>query len=330
MRKFVLLTVLLAFLLTTAGFSYSVVLMITGEVGGNPIYEMMVAGAEEAAEEAGFSLRVVEGGYNPANWEPTLISLASTGLYDLVVTFSEGMPESVVRAARMFPNQKFVLMEAVIKDPPPNVYSFGFRDEEMTYLAGYFAGLVTTSDLPRANPQKRIGLLAGDIYPAMTDIMRPAYINGARAVDPEIELVFSAVGSWADPAKGGELAQAQFEQGVDIILAVAGGSGVGAIEKAVAMDKYVIGVNSNMIHFAPGTILACTLKHADIAMKTVLLRGTAGELEFGSYDRWGIKEGVLGFTLDDPNFLANVTYEIVEELKEVIAAFERGEIDPLQ
>lgn len=330
MKRFVLLTVLLAFLLTTAGFSYSVVLMITGEVGGNPIYEMMVAGAEKAAEEAGFSLRVVEGGYNPANWEPTLISLASTGLYDLVVTFSEGMPASVVRAANMFPNQKFVLMEAVIKDAPPNVYSFGFRDEEMTYLAGYFAGLVTTSDLPRANPQKKIGLLAGDIYPAMTDIMRPAYINGARAVDPDIELVFSAVGSWADPAKGGELAQAQFEQGVDIVLAVAGGSGVGAIEKAVAMGKYVIGVNSNIIHFAPGTILACTLKHADIAMKTVLLWGIAGELEFGSYDRWGIKEGVLGFTLDDPNFLGNVTDEMVEELKEVIAAFERDEIDPLQ
>jgi len=329
-KRSLLLTVLLAVVFASVGLSYSVVLMITGEVAGNPIYEMMVAGAEEAAEEAGFSLRVVEGGYNPADWEPTVISLASIGQYDLIVTFSEGMPESVKRAANIFPNQKFVLMEAVIEDPPPNVYSFAFRDEEMTYLAGFFAGLVTTSDLPCANPQKKIGLLAGDIYPAMTDRMRPAYINGARAVDPEIELVFSAVGSWADPAKGGELAQAQFEHGVDILLTIAGGSGVGAIEKAVAMNKYIIGVNANIIHFAPGTILACTLKHADIAMKSVLLSAEAGELEFGSYDKWGIKEGVLGFTLDDPNFLANVTEEMVERLKEVISAFERDEIDPLE
>jgi len=117
---------------------------------------------------------------------------------------------------------------------------------------------------------------------------------------------------------------------VDILLTIAGGSGVGAIEKAVAMNKYIIGVNANIIHFAPGTILACTLKHAHIAMETVLVAAAVGELEFGSYDIWGIKEGVLGFTLDDPNFLANVTEEMVERLKEVISAFERGEIDPLK
>src|SRR6056297_3577293 len=119
--------------------------MITGEIGGNPIYEMMAKGAKEAAEEGDFNLKIVEGGYNPAKWEPTLISLAATGQYDVVVTFTEGMPKSVEKAAKMFQDQKFILIDGIAREMD-NVFSLGFNDEEMAYLSGAFAALVTTSD----------------------------------------------------------------------------------------------------------------------------------------------------------------------------------------
>jgi len=315
-------------LIGVAVFSYSVALMITGEVGGNPIYEMMVKGAEEAAAEAGFELKVVEGGYNPAKWEPTLFSLAASKQYDLVVTFTEGMPRSVEKVAQMFPNQKLALLDG-IANPMPNVYSLGFKDEEMTYLAGYFAGLVTKSSLPRANSDLKIGLIAGDIYPAMTNRMKPAYENGAHAVDENIEVLFSAAGTWSDPNKGSELAQAQYSQGADIILIIAGGTGVGVIEKAKEMGKYVIGVDSNIISFAPGTILACTLKNADKAMKSTLLRAFRGELPFGTVERWGLKEGVIGFTFDDPNYIEIVPESIREKMIQVYKDLMNGVIDPL-
>ena len=163
----------------------------------------------------------------------------------------------------------------------------------------------------------------------MTNRMKPAYENGAHAVDENIEVLFSAAGTWSDPNKGSELAQAQYSQGADIILIIAGGTGVGVIEKAKEMGKYVIGVDSNIISFAPGTILACTLKNADKAMKSTLLRAFRGELPFGTVERWGLKEGVIGFTFDDPNYIEIVPESIREKMIQVYKDLMNGVIDPL-
>jgi len=308
--------------------AYSVALLITGEVGGNAIYEMMVDGAKKAAKDFGFDVKIVEGGYNPAKWEPLLISLASTKSYDLIITFTEGMPKSVEKAARIFPQQKFALLDG-IAPVLPNVYSLGFKDEEMAYLAGYFAALVTKSDLEGANAQLRVGMIAGDIYPAMTEKMKPAYERGAKSVDPRIEVIFSVAGSWADPNKGSELAQLQFSQGVDVIFTVAGGTSVGAIQRAKELGKYIIGVDSNIIGISPNTILACVLKKADIAIYDLLRRAYHGELAFSTYERWGIKEGVIGFTFDDPYYLQNVPEQIREQMLKVFEEMREGKINPL-
>ena len=130
------ITFVIMLFMVVSAFSFSVALMITGEIGGNPIYEMMVSGAESASAELGLDLKIVEGGYNSAKWEPNLIALAATGKYDLIVTFTEGMPKSVEKVADMFPGQKLALIDG-IAPIKPNVYSLGFKDEEMCYLAGY-------------------------------------------------------------------------------------------------------------------------------------------------------------------------------------------------
>lgn len=320
--------VLIATVFSVIVTGYSVALLITGEVGGNAIYEMMVDGAMRASRELGFDVKVVEGGYNSAKWEPLLISLASTKSYDLIVTFTEGMPKSVEKAARMFPQQKFALIDGIALNLP-NVYSLGFKDEEMAYLAGYFAGLVTKSSLPGANTELKVGMIAGDIYPAMTEKMKPAYQNGAKNVDEKIEVLFSVAGSWADPNKGAELAQMQFSQGVDVIFLVAGGTGMGAIQKAKEYGRYVIGVDSNIIHLSEGVILACALKKADVAIYDVLKRAYQGKLPFGHSERWGIKEGVIGFTFDDPSYLQNVPQQIREKMLDIFEQLKQGKIKPL-
>lgn len=335
MRKslFVLLSLTLILsavaLLTTAS-SYKAALMVTGEVGGNPIYELMVSGAKDAAEAKDFELKIVEGGYNPANWKPNLINLAATGQYDLIITFTQGMTKAVPEVARQFPNQNLALIDGVVEDPPPNVFSLGFKNEEMTYLAGYFAGLVTQSNLKRANDGLKIGLLAGDTYPAMTEKMKPAYKAGAQKVNSNIKMIFSSAGTWNDPNKGRLLAKSQFRQGVDIILTIAGGTGVGAIEAAKNLEGYTIGVDSNTIDLAPNTILACTLKHADKAIKDVLMRDFEGKLPYGTSERWGVQKGVISFTFEDPTYIENVPEDIRVKVKQVYNQLAEGEIQPLK
>ncbi|WP_461766698.1 BMP family ABC transporter substrate-binding protein [Pseudothermotoga sp.] len=309
-------------------YAYSVVLLITGEVAGNAIYEMAVSGAKRAAQDFGFEVKVVEGGYNPARWATLLTSLAASRSYDLIVTFTEGMPKNVETTARAFPNQKIVLVDA-IAPILPNVYSVAFKDEEMAYLAGYFAALVTKSDMPNANEDLKVGMIAGDVYPAMMNKIKPAYEKGVKDVDPNARVIFSVVGSWADPSKGAELAQVQYEQGVDVIFLVAGGSGMGAVRKAREMRKYVIGVDSNYIERDPEVILACALKHIDRAIYEILAKAVKNQLKFGTSEVWGIKEGMIGFTFDDPNYLKNVPKEINLQMLRVYEKLKEGLIAPL-
>lgn len=320
--------VLLMILSVSLAYAFSVALLITGEVAGNAIYEMMVDGARRAAHDFGIDVKVIEGGYNPARWATLLVSLAASKSYDLIITFTEGMPKNVENAARTFPNQKFVLMDA-LAPTLPNVYSVAFRDEEMAYLAGYFAAMVTKSDIRGANELLKVGMIAGDVYPAMMEKMKPAYEKGARDVDPNVEVLFSVVGSWADPNKGAELAQAQYEQGVDVIFLVAGGSGMGAVRKARETGRYVIGVDSNYIDKDPQVILACALKHADKAIYEVLARAVRNELRFGTNEVWGIREGMIGFTFDDPNYIKNVPQYIRDEMLRVYEKLKEGSIRPL-
>lgn len=114
----------------------------------------------------------------------------------------------------------------------------------ISMLAGVLAAMVTESDMEFANADKKIGFVGGDEHPVITDFL-VGYIEGAKSVDPEIKVYVSYIGSWDDTAKGKEMAIAQYNQGVDIIFPAAEQAGLGCVEAAVEMGKYIIGVDSD-------------------------------------------------------------------------------------
>lgn len=305
-------------LLTSLIFSqFNVALMIPGEIGGNPIYELVEKGANNVAAPGEIIVKVVEGGYNPAKWEPLLRSMVATGKYDLVITFTEGLPDSVAKIARAFPGQKLVLIDGVLSEEISNVYSVAFRDEEMTFLAGIIAGLVTKHNLPGSNSELVVGLIAGDTYPAMKNKMLPGFEKGVELVSPNSDVIFSIVGSWSDPSKGRELAARQFEEGADIILEIAGGSGIGIIEEARNLGKYVLNVDSNLISYAPGTVLASALKHIDKVVGNTIAKAASGELEYGKNERLGISDGAIDLPFSDPDYISYLP----ENIREIVYAY---------
>src|SRR3546814_15944285 len=71
--------------------------------------------------------------------------------------------------------------------------------------------------------------------------------------------------AWNDPTRGSELAKSQFDRGVDVIYAAAGGTGVSVYQTAEDSGKFAIGVDSNQNHLHPGTMLTSMLKRVDVA-----------------------------------------------------------------
>jgi basic membrane protein A len=82
--------------------------------------------------------------------------------------------------------------------------------------------------------------------------------------------------AWNDPARGGELAKAQFAKGVDVVFAAAGGTGVGVYQAAKDAGKLAIGVDSNQNHLQPGTMLTSMVKRVDVAVYNAFKGVTPG------------------------------------------------------
>ena len=101
--------------------------------------------------------------------------------------------------------------------------------------------------------------------------------------------------AWNDPARGAELAKAQFSKGADVIFAAAGGTGMGVYQAAKDGGKLAIGVDSNQNHLQPGTMLTSMLKRVDIAVYN------GSKAHKPGVSVLGLKEGGVDYAIDKNN-----------------------------
>jgi basic membrane protein A len=106
--------------------------------------------------------------------------------------------------------------------------------------------------------------------------------------------------AWNDPAKGGEIAKTQMDQGADVIYAAAGGTGVGVLQAAADAGKLGIGVDSNQNGLQPGHVLTSMVKRVDVAVYNGLMAAKDGTFTGGA-EHLGLKEGGVDYAMDDNN-----------------------------
>src|SRR3546814_5948864 len=130
------------------------------------------------------------------------------------------------------------------------------------------------------------------------------YEQGAKHVSSDIEVVQNMTGTtpaaWNDPTRGSELAKSQFDRGVDVIYAAAGGTGVGVYQTAEDSGKFAIGVDSNQNHLHPGTMLTSMLKRVDVAAYKAFKDAAEGNWTSG-IQNLGMADAGVGWALDEYN-----------------------------
>ena len=100
------------------------------------------------------------------------------------------------------------------------------------------------ADIEGVNEQKVIGWVGGMDISVLHDFYI-GYEQGAKYINPDIQVLQPFAGTWNDPLKGKELTLAQYDQGADIVMNVASGTGTGILEGAKEAGKYAIGVDLN-------------------------------------------------------------------------------------
>ena len=236
---------------------------------------------------------------------------------DLIAAVGFSQTQAVQKVAQEFPNVRFVLIDAVAKGN--NINSVMFKEEEGSYLVGVAAAIASKS--------KKIGFVGGMDIPLIR-AFACGYGQGAKATNAKVELLQNMVGTtaaaWNDPAKGGELARAQFDRGVDVVFAVAGGSGMGTLQTAKTKGKLAIGVDSNQNYLYPGTMLTSMVKRVDLAIYDAFTQVKNGTWKAGVTYR-GLKDGGVDWALDKDN-RAVVTPEIEKKVNEAKTNIINGKI----
>jgi simple sugar transport system substrate-binding protein len=302
----------------------SLAIFVPGVAAGSPLYEQMVSGAKKVADEnPSLSVKVVEAGFNQAEWPEKMMALASTGEYTYIMTSNPSMPFVSADVAKAFPKQKFIFMDGYAPGNP-QFYSLMYNQVEQGYMAGYLAGLVTKSKMSGATPDLKVGAIVAQEYPALTKEMIPGYTQGFQAVDPKITLDYRVIGNWWDANKGADLANSMMDAGVDVILSIAGGAGQGIIKAAQARGRYVVYFDSNAYAIAPGTIVGCATLAQERAVYETVKKALAGTLPFGKAEVVDTKAGYVDFADKDPLYYTKVATSVTKPMADLMKKFRSG------
>lgn len=306
--------------------SLSILVYITGVTAGSPPYTALAEGATEfASENQKVTVKVYEAGFNQAQWEEQLTSLVATGEYDLVLGSNPSLPEICASIGKKFPKQKFVITDAFMEGDP-QIRTYLYNQYEQSLFLGYLAGLVTTSDMIHANKALKIGFIAAQEYPLLNKHMVPGFLDGARMVNPNIEVDFRVIGNWFDANKAADLATSMKNAGVDVFAAIAGGAAQGLFKVAKEQGAYIVFHNTNEYMNAPGNVVGCGSMEQKKLTKEILKDALNGKIEYGKATIVGAQEGYLGFIADDNAYTNNLPEAIRVEFDAFMDDIYQGKI----
>lgn len=247
-------------------------------------------GSQEAEKKFGVKVKVLEG--RDDNSESLLRSLAEKK-FDLIIAVGVNQTEAIKKVAAQFPDRHFVLVDAEVK--APNVKSVMFEEHQGAFLVGAIAGLVSKTG--------KVGFVGGMDIPLIRRFLM-GYEAGVKHAKKSAQVVSNFAGvtgeAWNNPAKGKELALAQYGAGADIIFAAAGATGMGVFDAAEEKKTFAIGVDSNQNGVKPGRILTSMLKRVDLAVIKVIEDAKAGKFGAG-LERRGLDAEGVDFAVDANN-----------------------------
>lgn len=265
---------------------------------------------------------------------------AESGKYDLIITGGAECTPAMAAAAKAFPGQKFMSFDlqhldgtVLEEESYPNVYGVVYKNQDLGYLAGYIACQITTSDMPKANADKKIGVLIGMDAPGMND-----YVGSVCQVAKEqgVTVYVDYVGDFAPSAMptAAEKAKAMYDDGVDVIWQVAGGAGKGVFTAAKECGRYALGVDCDQTLTVTDADEAATIVTSFYANSPAVIADAweallAGEFPGGTYPTVGLAEGYVGFA-DNAQFEAMTSQELQGSVTELFTTMAEGKTEVFQ
>ena len=220
-------------------------------------------GRQKTAEALGIDIAYVESVEETTEAVRQVVDLYTDRGYNIIVGTSYGFGNGLLEAAN--DNPKLAFVNAAGDTSADNLETFYARTYEAWYLAGMAAGSVSKSN--------KIGIVAG--FPvSIVNWDINAYTRGARALNPDVEVIGTFANTWYDPVKEKQTAEAMIEQGADVIATNM--SSTAAVVAAEEAGIYSVGFQNDMSAAGPKGHLTSVIFNWDAYYTPLLKRIIAG------------------------------------------------------
>lgn len=248
-------------------------------------------GIQDAQRDLG-----VEGTYrepqNASEYAPAIQSLLDSG-HALVIAADSSVSAVARTVAQAHPDRQFVFIDTFLEPALPNTVGVTFRSDEAGLLAGYLAAGMSRTG--------KVATFGGLAIPSVTmhmvgleaGVARYAQQKGknVQLLGWQTDLAANGCGTgrfaggFNDRQAGSDLASEQLDAGADILVPIAGGTGLGAAAVAKARGAWVIGVDSDQALTAPEyreIYLSSILKNSDRVVYGLIQSLVAGRFTGGN------------------------------------------------
>lgn len=322
----------------------------------NGYNQSAVMGAKKIATEMGIDYKVVE----PTTGVPKALETLAEDGYQIIFSLEYDF-EALIQGtggakpiAEQYPNTLFVVMN----DNPnqdekgnpihKNVISVLFDVHEASFVAGALSTLVMENhkDLFDSsvysfheldNGGRSIGFIGGTNSNGIT-VFSYGFLEGVSYVAEKLGVTYDYYAKYdagfTDSATGSMIAGTYYNQGANIVFAVAGSVGDGVASKAKEVQKLAIQVDANKDAMQPGYILTSVIKNTEVPVYNITKEFLAGKLdEMERVQTYSLASGATSITdLSEiekhilPSGQQTWT-QIKKELEEIVLDIENGKIN---
>lgn len=205
-----------------------------GKVDDGTFNQFAYDGMVRVAEDFGLESTYIET-LAQADYATNMQTCIDSG-FEVIVTVGFLMTDATAAAAAENPEVYFIGIDQFFAEPTANLVGVNYREDQSGFLAGAMAALMSESG--------KIGGVYGIPVPAVVKF-RNGFEQGAKYINPDIEVQGVYIDSFTDSARGGETASQLIADGVDVVFGAGGQTGSGGILKAAEEGVYVIGVDKD-------------------------------------------------------------------------------------
>lgn len=290
------------------GEGLKVALLLSGAANDQGWNQTAYEGAQKACEKYGYELAYTEN-LEVADISAAFADYASAG-YDVVIGHGYEFGDPALEVAETYPDTKFICTEADAS--ADNVASYVMACEQTAYVEGIIAASTSESGKLGA-----IGPIPGD---SLVKIIN-GYEDGAKSVNPDIEVQTAWTNSFVDTQLAQEAAKAMIDNDVDVIKHCANACGNGAMTAAVKAGIWCQGDSYDQSSLAPDNILDSAIYNLDVVIDTALGSVADGSFEGDVYNL-GMADGAVEVLLSD-----NLSDDVKATAQDAIDKIISGELE---